>query len=78
MLMELDYETVSALESALIVAEVIRAQDAQDWAKMAGSQGAAERRQTAEELAAFCRKQANSYRKAMDALQTAKKEGPHA
>ena len=53
MLIELDYETVSALESALIVAEVIRAQDAQDWAKMAGSQGAAERRQTAEELAAL-------------------------
>lgn len=40
--------------------------------------GAANQRQAAEDLAAFCRKQANSYRKAMDALQTAKKEGPHA
>ena len=78
MLIELDYETVSALESALIVAEVIRAQDAQDWAKMAGSQGAAEQSQEVAKLAAFCRKQSNSYRKAMDALQTAKKEGPHA
>jgi hypothetical protein len=29
-----------------------------------------------ENLAAFCRGQANSYRKAMDALQQAKKKGP--
>ena len=40
--------------------------------------GASEQSQEVAKLAAFCRKQANSYRKAMDALQTAKKEGPHA
>ena len=78
MLIELDYETVSALESALIAAEVSKAHDAKDWGKMADAQGAPEQRQEAEELAAFCRKQADCYRKAMDALQTAKKEGPHA
>lgn len=75
MLMELDYETVSALESALIVAEDSKMRDAQDWAEMADNQGTQERRQAAENLAAFCRGQANRYRKAMDALQRAKK-GP--
>ena len=78
MLIELDYDTISALESALIAAEVSKTRDAQDWAKMADAQGAPEQRQAAEDLAAFCRKQANSYRKAMDALQEAKKEGPRA
>ena len=78
MLIELDYETVSALESALIVAEDRKMRDAKDWGNIAESMGASEQSQTAEELAAFCRKQANSYRKAMDVLQTAKKEGPHA
>ena len=68
MLMELDYETVSALESALIVAE--------DWANIAESLGASEQRRAADNLAAFCGGQANSYRKAMDALQQAKKKGP--
>ena len=78
MLIELDYETVSALESALIVAEDSKMRDAKDRGNIAESMGAANQRQAAEDLAAFCRKQANSYRKAMDALQTAKKEGPHA
>ena len=78
MLIELNYETVSALESALIVAEDSKMRDAKDWGNIAESMGAANQRQAAEDLAAFCRKQANSYRKAMDALQTAKKEGPHA
>ena len=78
MLIELDYETVSALESALIVAEDSKMRDAKDWGNIAESMGAANQRQAAEDLAAFCRKQANSYRKAMDVLQTAKKEGPHA
>lgn len=75
MLMELDYETVSALESALIVAEDSKMRDAQDWAEMADNQGTQERRQAVENLAAFCRGQADRYRKAMDALQRAKK-GP--
>ena len=35
MLMELDYETVSALESALIVAEDSKMRDAKDWANIA-------------------------------------------
>ena len=78
MLIELDYETVSALESALIVAENSKIRDAKDWGNIAESMGASKQRQTSEDLAAFCRKQANSYRKAMDALQKAKKEGPHA
>lgn len=78
MLIELDYETVSALESALIAAEVSKTHDAKDWGKMADRQGAPEQRQAAEELAVFCRKQADRYRRAMDALQKAKKEGPHA
>ena len=78
MLIELDYETVSALESALIVAEDSKMRDAKDWGNIAESMGAAKQRQAAEDLAAFCQKQANSYRKAMDALQVAKKEGPHA
>lgn len=78
MLIELDYETVSALESALIAAEVSKTHDGKHWANIAESLGASEKSREAEELAAFCRKQANSYRKAMDALQTAKKEGPHA
>ncbi|MFQ9206008.1 MAG: hypothetical protein ACLR28_08855 [Flavonifractor plautii] len=76
MLMELDYETVSALESALIVAEDSKMLDAKDWANIAESLGASERSQAVENLAAFCRGQANSYRKAMDALQQAKKERP--
>ena len=78
MLIELNYETVSVLESALIVAENSKIRDAKDWGNIAESMGAAKQRQAAEDLAAFCRKQSNSYRKAMDALQTAKKEGPHA
>ena len=78
MLIELDYETVSALESALIVAEDSKMRDAKDWGNIAESMGAANQRQAAEDLAAFCRKQADRYRKAMDALQVAKKEGPQA
>lgn len=78
MLIELDYETVSALESALIVAENSKIRDAKDWGNIVVSMGASKQRQASEDLAAFCRKQANSYRKAMDALQKAKKEGPHA
>ena len=39
MLMELDYETVSALESALIVAEDSKMRDAKDWANIAESLG---------------------------------------
>ena len=68
MLMELDYETVSAL----IVAEDSKMLDAKDWANIAESLGASERSQAVENLAAFCRGQANSYRKAMDALQQEK------
>ena len=78
MLIELNYETVSALESALIVAEDSKMRDAKDWGNIAESMGASEQSQAAWELAAFCRKQADRYRKAMDALQVAKKEGPHA
>lgn len=74
MLIELDYETMSALESALIVAEVNKTWDAKDWAKVAGFQVAPEHRQAAEELAAFCLGQAGRYRKALDALDRAKKE----
>ena len=76
MLMELDYETVSALESALIVAEDSKMRDAKDWANIAESLGASEQRRAADNLAAFCGGQANSYRTAMDALQQAKKKGP--
>lgn len=76
MLMELDYETVSALESALIVAEDSKMRDAKDWANIAESLGASEQRRAADNLAAFCGGQANSYRKATDALQQAKKKGP--
>ena len=64
MLMELDYETVSALESALIVAEDSKMRDAKDWANIAESLGASEQRRAADNLAAFCGGQANSYRKA--------------
>lgn len=39
MLMELDYEAVSALESALIVAEDSKMRDAKDWANIAESLG---------------------------------------
>ena len=78
MLIELNYETVSALESALIAAEDSKMRDAKDWGNIAESMGASEQSQAAWELAAFCRKQGNSYRKGMDALQVAKKEGPHA
>ena len=78
MLIELDYETVSALESALIVAENSKIRDAKDWGNIAESMGASEKSREAEELAAFCREQADRYRRAMDALQKAKKEGPHA
>ena len=78
MLIEMDYETLSALESALIAAEVSKARDAKDWGNIAESMGASEQSQAAADLAAFCRGQANRFRKAMDALQKAKKEGPHA
>ena len=78
MLIELDYETVSALESALIVAKDSKMRDAKAVGHIAESMGAVNQRQAAEDLAAFCRKQADRYRKAMDALQVAKKEGPHA
>lgn len=76
MLMELDYETVSALESALIVAEDSKMLYAKDWANIAESLGASERSQAVENLAEFCRGQADSYHKALDALQQAKKKGP--
>ena len=46
MLMELDYETVSALESALIVAEDSKMRDAKDWANIAESLGASWARMT--------------------------------
>ena len=78
MLIELDYETVSALESALIAAEVSKTHDAENWANIAESLGASGKCREAEELAAFCRDQAARYRQAMDTLQKAKKEGPHA
>ena len=42
---------------------------------IAESLGASEQRRAADNLAAFCGGQANSYRKAMDALQQAKKKG---
>lgn len=79
MILRLDYETVSALESALIVAEVTRARDAKAWRKVAESQGAysqgaSEHSREAGELAAFFRRQANRYRTAMDALQKAQRE----
>ena len=61
MLIELDYETVSALESALIVAENSKIRDAKAWGNIAESMGASKQHQAAEDLAAFCRKQANSY-----------------
>ena len=54
MLMELDYEAVSALESALIVAEDSKMRDAKDWANIAESLGASEQRRAADNLAAFC------------------------
>lgn len=76
MLIELDYEIVAALESALIAAEVSKTHDAEAWAKMAASQVAPEQIRATEELAAFCQGQADSYRRAMDALQRAKKEAP--
>ena len=41
MLIELDYETVSALESALIAAEDSKMRDAKDWGNIAESMGAA-------------------------------------
>ena len=72
MLMELDYETVSAL----IVAEDSKMRDAKDWANIAESLGASEQRRAADNLAEFCRGQADSYHKALDALQQAKKKGP--
>lgn len=78
MRMELDYETVAALESALIAAEVSKAHDAKQWSDLAKSMEAPEKRRAAENMAAFCRQQADSYRKAMAALQKAKGEGPHA
>lgn len=76
MLMDLDHETVSALESALIVAEDSKMRDAKDWANIAESLGASEQRRAADNLAEFCRGQADSYHKALDALQQAKKERP--
>ena len=76
MLMDLDHETVSALESALIVAEDSKMRDAKDWANIAESLGASEQRRAADNLAEFCRGQADSYHKALDALQQAKKQGP--
>ena len=78
MLIELDYETVAALESALIAAEVSKEHDAKQWSNLAESMEAPEKRRAAENMAAFCRQQADSYRKAMAALQKAKREGPHA
>ena len=62
--MDLDYETVSALESALIVAEDSKMRDAKDWANIAESLGASEQRRAADNLAEFCRGQADSYHKA--------------
>ena len=74
MLIELDYETLSALESALIVAEVAKERDAKDWANIADSIGALEQSQGAKEMAAFCHRQAGRYRKALDALDKAKED----
>lgn len=58
------------------MAEDSKMRDAKDWANIAESLGASEQRRAADNLAAFCGGQANSYRKAMDALQQAKKKGP--
>ena len=76
MLIELDYVTISALESALIVAEAAEERHAKEWSKMAGSMGAPEQSRAAGELAAFSRRQADRFRKTMDALQKAQKEAP--
>ena len=76
MLIELDYETVAALESALIVAEISKTHDAEHWAKIADVQETPECRQAAEGMAAFCQGQADKYHWAMGVLQRAKKEAP--
>lgn len=74
MILELDYETVSALESALLLAEITRARDAKAWRTVAYSQGVSEQSREAKELAAFFRRQTTRYRTAMDALQKAQRK----
>lgn len=78
MLIELDYETVSALEAALIVADIADSRYAINFERMAARETDAEARQEALELAAFNRRRAERFRKAQAALERAKEEGPHA
>lgn len=74
MLIELDYDTVEAIVSGLIHAEVYHEHDAKQFAELAASQDSLERRQELENLADYHRRHADRFQRARVALLEAKKE----
>lgn len=74
MLIELDYDTMEAIVSGLIHAEVYDERDARTFEELAGRQDNLERRQELEGITDEHRRHAARFRRAREALLEAKKE----
>ena len=74
MLIELDYDTVEAIVSGLIHAEVYHEQDAKRFVELAASQDSLVRRDELEGIVADHKGHADRFRRARAALLEAKKE----
>ena len=72
--MKLDKETVSTIESALIVAELMERREVISWLELSRAQKFPDRRRTMEYRADACSERAGRYRKALAALRNARKE----
>lgn len=72
--MKLDKDTVSTIESALIVAELMERREVISWLELSRAQKFPDRRRTMEYRADACSEQAGRYRKALVALRNARKE----
>lgn len=74
MLIELDYDTVEAIVSGLIHAEVYHEQGAKRFVELAASQYSLERRHALEDTADYHKSHADRFRRARAALREAKKK----
>lgn len=74
MLIKLDDDTVEAIVSGLIHAEVYHEHDAKQFVELADRQDNLERRQELEDAADYHRLHADRFRRARAALREAKKE----
>lgn len=74
MLIELDYDTVEAIVSGLIHAEVYHEQDAKRFVELTASQDSLERRQALEDTADYHKSHADRFQRAREALLEAKKK----